>query len=205
LSKQAQGILDIFTRIDELLTELIDIEKQQLQIFSQLTGIEPAETKPLMTIDPFKLAEWMGWGWGIFKQAIFRLPASAVTSLTIDVPDDEVWWFTYSIIGDIPSSSITTQATISCFEPTPKTEVVDVVCAHEGWVGTPFCPPGWHKAEGPGSLRMIITNVTGDVAYNDLPLQEVFIHYTLLIFKIDKEKEREMSAYISKLVESMEE
>jgi hypothetical protein len=153
---------------------------------------------PIITIDPFKLAEWMGWGYGVFKQAVFRLPANTSVALSLDIPDNEVWWFTYSIIGDVPPSALTLEVSIYSKERTIY-EHHPAIVIHEGWVGTPLCPPGWHRAEGKGGLSGKITNVTGNTSYNDLPAQEVFVHFTLLVFKIRKDK----VAIIDKLLEKM--
>jgi len=101
-----------------------------------------AVKSPVMVIDPFKLAEWNGWGYGLFKQAIFRLPAGTTVTLTLDVPDDEVWWVTYTILGDVDDSSILMSFTLykEAGEAAGRTyEEHKNICAHEGWVGEPFC------------------------------------------------------------------
>lgn len=156
--------------------------------------------KPPMTValDPFKAAEWMGWGHGDFVQAIFTLPAGVSATAVCDVPTDEVWWVTYSIIGEIPNSALSIKVIVS---NEIGDEDLSNTVIHEGWIGTPFCPPGWHRCEGPIGVTATYKNITGDATYNDLPAQSVFIHHTFLLFKIKKKFVDQFDEWISALME----
>jgi len=161
---------------------------------------------PIITIDPFKLAEWKGWGYGVFKQAIFRLPAGTSITLTLDVPETEVWWITYSIVGDTRDNPLDTKINLEIELFTRIGTIHEyhpAVNLHEGWIGEPLCPPGWHKAEGKGSIRMVVTNVTGNTSYTDVAEEEVFVHTTLLIFRIDRDKAELLDKLIDRMLEKL--
>jgi len=142
----------------------------------------------------------------MFKQAIFRLPAGTTVTLTLDVPDDEVWWVTYTILGDVDDSSVLMSFTLYK-EPGAGAGLIyeehKDICAHGGWVGEPFCPPGYHRAQGKGSIVCTVENVTGDTDYNDLSEKEEFVHLTLLIFMIKKDKVKLIDRLLNKMLSKM--
>jgi len=133
----------------------------------------PAVTPSLLTIDPFRLMELMGWGEGMLRNANFTLPADTTVSLRIDVPEDQVWWITLGMFGGIPSDSI-----IYKFET--EREVHVPLLLHEGWIGMPLCPPGYRRADR--FVTATLQNVTGNPAYNDLPAQDLNVRTTVFIF-----------------------
>jgi len=156
---------------------------------------------PPMTIsmDPFKVAEWFGWGHGDFSQLVFTLPPGIAVSAYAGVPEDEVWWITYSIMGDIPSSVLKAHI-ITSNDITGNGEDLFDTLIHEGWIGTPFCPPGWHRCDGEKGVHCTFTNVSGDPMYNTLPPQAVFLHMTFLLFKVKKKYVKKMDKWIMDMV-----
>jgi hypothetical protein len=128
-------------------------------------------------IDPFKLLEFMGWAWGLNMWASFTLPAGMTLVLRSTVPPTEVWWYTFGILAGMPSNTVIVQ-----FDILPR-EHHDPLLLHDGWVGQPLCPPGWHRATGGQPLIMTIQNVTGDPRYNPFPAQDLHVDMTLFIFR----------------------
>ncbi len=202
---------DWFTNQDELLQALLE---SNLRLEALFSGTEPPvyppappppeypeipaellenivtaiqEAAPEVVIDPFKFAEWLGWGFGKAEQEIFNLAAAATNTINLNVPENEVWWVKDFVVGDIPSSSITIQTELrSLFAPT--FEGHPAICLHEGLVGEPIFFPGWHRMAGDNALRMVFTNVTGDANYNAIVAQNVFVHITYFVFKLEKQK-----------------
>lgn len=202
---------DFFTNQDELLEALLKSNLRLEQLFS---GAEPPayppappspeypevstevleriiaavkETMPNLIMDPFKFAEWLGWGFGRAEQEIFTLAAGGTNTINLNVPQNEVWWIRDFIVGDIPSSSVTINTEIrSQFAPT--FEGHPTICLHEGLVAEPIFFPGWHRMAGDNALHMVFTNVTGDANYNALVAQEIFVHITYFVFKLSKDK-----------------
>ena len=132
-----------------------------------------AEKVVTVTLDLFKIMEFMGWGYGINKYCRFTLPAGETLSITCMVPADEVWWLTFCMCGGYPSNTV-----LWSFET--DRERHPPILIHEGWIGTPICPPGWHRIDR--HITHIFQNVTGDPAYNPYAPQDLNIDLSLFIF-----------------------
>ena len=142
----------------------------------------------VLAIDPFKLMEMMGWGWGILKQAVFTLPANTTISATLEVPSGEVWWITFGMFGGFPSDSI-----IYTYES--EKEIQDPTLLHGGWLENTLCPPGYRRVDE--FVTGTFQNVTGNPAYNTLPAQDLPVRVTLFIF-------RSWRRYTTKIEEALE-
>jgi len=134
----------------------------------------PNAIPSLLTIDPFRLMEMMGWGWGILRNANFVLPAGTTVSLTLKVPEGEVWWITLGMYGGFPSDTV-----IYTFRS--EKELQEPLLLHGGWIGQPLCPPGYRRVDW--FVTSTFQNVTGDPAYNDLPAQDLNVRVTIFIFR----------------------
>jgi hypothetical protein len=158
----------------------------------------------VLTMDLFKLAEMMGFGYGKLEQAIFTLPAGTKDlRLSLTVPKDEVYYITFSMFGDIPSSSMNFGFERFTRTLSGKYEyvVIPKINLHEGWIGTPMCPPGWHRCDPNTKIYMIVDNVTGaGLPINDLPSQDIYPHITLFIFTVDKNRVKEFEEWILKMM-----
>jgi len=151
--------------------------------------IEKVITKPMpgtaqIISDVFKVAELMGWGYGTYPQVVFKLPPGTTVESTIEVPDLEVWWVTFCIFGGIPSSSLLfglSRQTKTAGQVETGVSIPSILI-HEGLIGRPLCPPGWHRADY--SITAKYENVTGNPKYNDLSEQELHVRHTFFVFKI---------------------
>ena len=129
---------------------------------------------PVLTVDPFRLMEMMGWGGGILKEAVFVLPANTTVSARLEVPPEEVWWITFGMFGGFPSDAV-----IYTYESEKETQ--DPLLLHEGWIGQTLCPPGYRRVDE--FVTATFQNVTGNTRYNTLAAQDLNVRATLFIFR----------------------
>ena len=134
---------DVLERIDDRLSELGEIIKSLKDVVSMIREVQ--EERMHVVIDPFKVAEFMGTGHGSFAWARLLIPKTGTPlNATLTVPDNEVWWLTFGIFGDAPSSSFTVKVTALNTRMVTKNEyeiVIPEVLYHEGWIGEPLCCP----------------------------------------------------------------
>jgi len=134
--------------------------------------------KSIVSFEPFKAIELMGWGYGIIKQAVFTLPAGSTVELSLTVPKNEVWWITFGIFDGMPSDTVfhTFKTDRESHEPLLLTE---------GFISQPICPAGWHRADE--FVTETLQNVTGNTDYNTLPSQDLNVRINLFVFKVEKQ------------------
>jgi len=187
---------EVVEQVKEKLSEIREILDSLKEVVSMMKEIQ--EERMHVVLDPFKVAEFMGTGHGSFVWARLLLPKTGDTvEATILVPDNEVWWLTFGIFGDAPSSSFTIKYRALNTRMVTKYEyAIDIpeVLYHEGWIGEPLCAEGWTRFDT--SLTVWLRNVTGNSNYTDLPNQDIIVKYTAFLYVIEKRFADEMEVHI---------
>ena len=134
---------EVVEQVKEKLSEIREILDSLKEVVSMMKEIQ--EERMHVVLDPFKVAEFMGTGHGSFVWARLLLPKTGVPiEATILVPENEVWWLTFAIFGDAPSSSFTVKYRALNTRMVTKYEYaieIPEILYHEGWIGEPLCCP----------------------------------------------------------------
>lgn len=189
-----ESLTSIDERVD-FLHQQLNLAQSSLNVLLESAGLpSPDRISALLeegvdllkyTFEPFKLAEFLGYSRGWTPQVLPRLDAGETFEITLTPPDDQIWWLTLIGAGEVLASSIllkiiTSARTKSGMYGTQEEDIL----IDEAWLNQPMCPPGWRRIDNFYTFRA--TNVTGDVTYNDLAPQTVFLHCTCFILRISK-------------------
>lgn len=142
-------------------------------------------------IEPFRLMEFMGWGWGDNRWCYLTIPAGSSVQVQIPVEEDEVWWVVFAIFDAQPNSFLLRWGTDS-EEHLP-------LLLHTGWISAPLCPPGWHRAEE--FCYFNFENVSGDPTYNNYAAETLTMYATVFLFRARTDKVKQIDEMIERFME----